>query len=193
MTEVAEQVESTAVVLTERGGLVVAEPSRAPALVVHQSRTDVSHRIERSEVSTRVERPSVQVSDGNQGPAGIQGPPGPAGGTTAATIAGEALGGHRAIYISAGEARYATAADDSAAVVAGITTGAAGVGDAVEYQLSGELTEPSWNWTPELPVFLGLNGQLTQTPPTAGAIVELGIALTPQTIIVRVQRPAFLA
>jgi hypothetical protein len=193
MTEVAQEIEATAVVLVERAGLVVAEPSRAPMVVVHEDRAEVSHSVQRSEVSTRIERPAVHVTGGNQGPAGIPGPPGPAGGTTATAPAGEALGGQRAVYIAAGEARYASAADDSAAVVAGITTGAVADGDTATYQLSGAMTEPSWNWTPELPVFLGLSGQLTQTPPAAGAIVELGIALTPQTIVVRVQRPAFLA
>jgi hypothetical protein len=109
-------------------------------------------------------------------------------GVRSAAIAGADLGGHRAIHIDAGAALYAEPSIPSADRVAGITIGAAASGAIVNFQTSGEMVEPSWNWT-EGPIYLGPSGTLTQTPPAAGVSVELGIATAMNKIIVRIGPP----
>lgn len=113
--------------------------------------------------------------------------------TTTAT-AGAALGGHRAvIYDDTGAAQYAdsTVLMDAGAVV-GLTLGAAAAGDTVAIATSGAVSEPSWAWAERLPVFLGTNGLLTQTPPVAGFMLPMGVPLSPTTLLLRVQSPLIL-
>lgn len=122
-----------------------------------------------------------------------------AGGTAANNdltvgIAAEALGGHRAVYRSAAGFRYAGSDQPTTAdAVVGITTGSATPGGEVTVRTDGVMIEPSWTWTPEEPVFLGLNGLITQTAPATGVVVELGVALTTTSILVRVQKAIYLA
>lgn len=106
-------------------------------------------------------------------------------------IAGQSLSGHRAVYISGGQAFYADYEQLTAALTVGITLQAAAAGDAVSILTEGEIDEVSWSWTPGQTIFLGSNGLLTQTPPAAGNVVEIGLALTPQRLFVRIQ-PAIL-
>ena len=113
----------------------------------------------------------------------------PPGATQAITlVAGEALGGHRAVYVAGdGSARHASASlPATAAALAGITTGAATVGEAVAVQTAGRIVEPSWAWTPG-PVYLGASGLLTQTPPAMGAVKEIGVALAATELLIRIQ------
>lgn len=123
----------------------------------------------------------------------LRGPQGVAGGdgtVQRTAIASVTLSGHRAVYLAGGEAAYASA-DDAATANAciGITTGAALEGDEVVITTMGKLVEPTWTWTEALPVYLGLNGLLTQTVPTSGCLVELGIATTATELEVRIQSP----
>lgn len=98
------------------------------------------------------------------------------------------LGGHRAVYRDGMTARYADAFDlDHVDAIGGITAHAAASGEAVRVRYAGELVEPSWNWTPSEPVFLGIEGALVQTPDPAGATVEIGIATAPNRVLVRIQ------
>lgn len=114
---------------------------------------------------------------------GLQGPPGAPGASAAAPTvtfpAAAALGGHRAVRLVAGKAAYANAAaSGDANLVLGITTGAAVLDAPTTIQTAGPMTEPSWAWTPDAPVFCGPAGTLTQTPPTSGFSLVLGIALS---------------
>lgn len=129
----------------------------------------------------------VEVGPGIPGPPG---PPGPAG-SAALLAAGEAtipLSGHRVVTPGPdGMLGYASNDDpDHLAAPLWVTLGAAGAGAPVSALMIGPLTEPSWNWTPG-PVYLGINGMLTQTPPTAPAalfLAQVGAAIGPTTIIV---------
>ena len=127
---------------------------------------------------------------------GVQGPPGPpgaAGGAALSLVAGAALGGHRAVRSLAGVVVYAdceTLAD--ASLVLGITQGTAGEGAPVLVQTMGLMTEPSWAWTPDLPVFVGSAGVLTQTPPTAGYRLIVGIATRADQIHIGLKMPIVL-
>jgi hypothetical protein len=104
------------------------------------------------------------------------------------TEAGEALGGHRVVKIAA-TAEYASA-DDAAGCdqTLGVTTGAAAKGASVTVRTYGALTELTWTWTSG-PVYLGLAGQLTQTPPASGVVLQIGTAETATRIFVNPQIP----
>lgn len=118
---------------------------------------------------------------------------GSAGKVEVTKVAGATISGHRAVKIVAGLAQYADKDDLFAAEsVLGITTNAALVGEDLNIVMFGEIQEGSWAWTQNLPIYLGDIGVLTQTPPTLGAAVELGIALTSDTILVRIQKSIFL-
>lgn len=136
------------------------------------------------------------VGKGAQGPVGPAGPPGPAGGDVFVRTADAALGGHRAVRSTGqGMAGYADAqieghGDD----VLGITLGAAASGDEVQIQGSGEIVEPSWDWSPQDPIFLGAAGAMTQVPPTAATaafILVLGFATSPTSMQVRIESPIY--
>jgi hypothetical protein len=105
--------------------------------------------------------------------------------------AGENLSGHRAIRSHLGLAYYCNALDTAHAGTAiGVSTGAALVGDPVNVQTLGNLTEPSWDWRDGL-VSVGENGQLTQTI-TGVFMQQIGVAvnqtelnINPQQAVIR--------
>lgn len=112
-------------------------------------------------------------------------------------IAAAALSGHRAVVPTAGgSVEYADKTNSAHAHLRpGITTGAALTGAPVTVVMRGEITEPTWSWTPLAPIYLGLTGLLTQTAPTApGAafLLEVGVALSATSILVDPQFPISL-
>ena len=110
---------------------------------------------------------------------GLQGPQGTAG--TGSIIAGLAVGGHRAITA---QGLYPTSA--TLDLVLGITLGAALSGQSVNYVNEGPIVEGSWAWTPGLPIFVGVNGVLTQTEP-AGTMRRIATAITATSLLVDLQ------
>lgn len=139
---------------------------------------------------------------GIQGPPGADGPEGPQGPQGAAGVIIVApssinLSGHRAVVLNnLGEALYA---DNNTAVhankFAGITQGASVQGASATLQQFGEITEPTWSWTPDQPVYLGSNGLLTQTPPVAATAkfsLIIGVAQTATKIFVNPMPPIFI-
>lgn len=108
-------------------------------------------------------------------------------------VAATALSGHRAVWLSADGLRYADPADlSNADAVFGISTYAVAAGQDVLVQSSGVMVEPSWDWTPSEPLFLGPQGHLTHGHASDGVLVELGIALSPTSILIRIQQAIFL-
>ncbi len=136
------------------------------------------------------------VAVGQQGPAGAAGPIGPAGGSAMTVTAGAALGGHRIVYLDAAEkAQYASNQTASHALITlGMTLGAAVLDDPVAVQRTGEITEPSWSWTLEQPVYLGTNGQLTQTPPASPALFQrvVGFPTATTKLFLALREPVFI-
>lgn len=100
-------------------------------------------------------------------------------------IAGQNLSALRAVTTNlAGEVVYADNTTLSNAQVVGLTYTSASVGSAVVVLTSGLVSDPSWNWT-KGSVFLGINGYLTQTAPTGGAIVAyVGRAITATQLLI---------
>lgn len=73
----------------------------------------------------------------------------------------------------------------------GISYISALAGDVVPIVTSGEINEPTWNWNPG-EVYLGIDGGLTQTPPTSKILQVVGVAMTPTRLCVGVQLPIIL-
>jgi hypothetical protein len=128
----------------------------------------------------------VELSLGARGPTG---PAGPSGGSAITAVAGEALGGHRAVRHDAdGEMVYADPATAAGAQVAGVTMAAAVMGDQASAQVAGELELAGWNWA-EGPIYLGALGTLTQVAPTTGYLVVVGLAAGPDRMVVAPTAP----
>ena len=77
----------------------------------------------------------------------------------------------------------------SAYTVVGVTRQA---GTSVYVVREGELTDLSFSFTPNSPVFLGLNGALTQTAPSSGFVLQVAVALTTTKIQIGVDDPIFI-
>ena len=127
------------------------------------------------------------VSEAVQGPQGIQGIQGPAGSISATYVASTSLSGHRIVTLnSTGQATYANnnVQLDSNRLV-GMTTGAVIGGGIATVQSMGELTEPGWSWDVSLPVYLGIDGLLTQVTPVSPAAsfsAVVGFPISPTTL-----------
>ena len=113
--------------------------------------------------------------------------------SVATYTAGIALSGQRAVVLnSSKQLIYATNSDVTHAVkILGITLGAALAGGSIAVQREGVLNEVSWTWTPGLPIFLGDNGALTQTPPASPSkfSITLGFAEDATTMLVSIGTP----
>jgi hypothetical protein len=105
-------------------------------------------------------------------------------------IAETDVSGHRAVAASAdGRISHVGKDDADASYVIGITTSAALAGLETNLVTIGEVTESSWNWAPG-PVWLDVDGQLTQSVPVTGTLVRIGMAtastklnVNPQVIV----------
>lgn len=126
---------------------------------------------------------------------GLRGPAGDSS-TTPTTTAPSTMSGHRVLARVAGVLVYASSANPAhAGKVVGISLNAALAGQDLSYQTSGEVTEPSWSLTPDMPVYLGVDGLFTQTPPTNPPSVftqVIGFAAGPTTIFFNPQQPIFI-
>lgn len=140
------------------------------------------------------------VSEAAQGPQGIPGPKGDKGapgGTEIERPAAINLSGHRMVMLDGqGGATYASNADQTHANrIVGMTAHAAVSGAPVVISIYGEITEPSWNWIVDQPVYLGADGFLTQTPPAAPAAkfsVVVGFPISATTLFINIGIPITL-
>ena len=141
------------------------------------------------EVST-----TVVVTAAEQGPPGIQGIPGPAGGATVVTVGATPLSGHAAVALdSGGLLTYADCTNPAhIGAVQGVIANAYGAGDLAVVQTDFGLVHAGWSFSPG-PVFVGASGALVQVLP-AGAVFSqvIGYALTPTLVRVDVQPPIVL-
>lgn len=135
---------------------------------------------------------------GPQGPKGDKGDAGDSN-TVVTMTAGSALGGHRIVAQSPTNNNTVVYADASnsahANLVFGMTLNAASSGGSVDVAVCGEFTEPTWNWTLGLPIFLSQNGTLTQTVPTSSVAdfsLVVGFPITPTKLFVNIREPIFL-
>lgn len=109
--------------------------------------------------------------------------------------AGTALLKYRAVVInSSGKAIYADKDNNSHGTkVIGITLQeAAGAGEFIDIRNYGQVEDPSWSWALDQPIYLGDDGQPTQTPPTSGFRLQLGFPITPTRIFIDINDPTYL-
>jgi hypothetical protein len=172
MSEVVEVLTPVVIVEVSEAETVVQDVDQVTEISVSEAETTLEE-----ELATSV----VEVSN-------HRGPQGPAGRTTIVRPAGQDLGGHRVVWSDDGAAKYSDAGDVATAAAAiGVTTGAASEGDDATIQTYGPLNEPSWNWAPGEPIYLGAAGQLTQTPPASGAVRQIAIAETATQVFIDLQ------
>jgi hypothetical protein len=127
---------------------------------------------------------------------GPQGPPGTGGGSSDLSIvAAVALGGHRIVVPDEnGKAIYADNTILSHAnKVLGMTTGAVAESGTATVRIEGEITESSWTWTLDIPVWLSTNGLMTQTPPTTGFSLIIGFPISATKLFIDIREPIFLS
>ena len=117
--------------------------------------------------------PDIQLLTlGQQGPAG---PPGPSAQVTQ-RVAPSPIGGQRILVGIAGSIAYASNANlTHMGKVLGISVNAASTGQLVDIHESGEITDSSWTWAIDQPMYLGINGLMTQVPPAAGSALFLQV------------------
>lgn len=192
MTELIQTHIETPVVIVNVGA-----PDVAHTTVVEPEITQVA--ISDPGLVVSVETPAiVQIEVGVQGPPGPPGQDGAAGldgGIVRAVLPAAAIvHGHRALSCTAaGTVQELDTADAAAsAAYVGLSLNAALPGDAVTLQSNGEMTEPSWAWQPGVPVWAAAAGYLTQTPPTTGASLQIGIALAATRILLHPAPPIHL-
>jgi hypothetical protein len=114
----------------------------------------------------------------------VAGPPGSGGDSSVLTvIAGQDLSGERVVRPQLdGTVIYATNADlEEATVPLWITLQAALMGDILTVQAVGPVTFSGWTWV-DGPIFLDVNGSMTQIAPTAlGGAAFIRQVASPQT------------
>lgn len=104
--------------------------------------------------------------------------------------AGQTLSGQMAVVAVDGKAYYADNSNIAhAGLVVGVTTGAAMQGATASIRLFGEMTEPSWDWTPNLPILLGRDGRISQSDTATAFSQILGFALSGTTIFINLEPP----
>lgn len=101
------------------------------------------------------------------------------------------VSGHRGVMVAA-DGTLAHADPAHADSYVGISTNAAVAGDPVTVATKDTVSEPTWTWTPGLPVFFIADGLLTQTPPTTVCVPPIGTAITPTTILLARINPVFI-
>lgn len=124
---------------------------------------------------------------------GIPGPPGTPGGSSLyiQRHTDIALSGHRAVVPDGAGLAYADSSDlDHLHDPVWLTDAAWTSGATASVLAHGQLTEPTWNWTLDQPIFLGLSGALTQViPPGAVFIRQLAEVVDAHTIMFQPQLP----
>lgn len=134
------------------------------------------------------------VTAAEQGPPGIQGIPGPAGGATLVTVGATPISGHTAVALDAGGLLvYADCTNAThIGAVQGVIANAYGAGDPAVVQTDFDLTHAGWAFATG-PVFVGAAGALVQVLPVGAVFAQvIGYALAPTRIRIDVQPPIVL-
>lgn len=113
-------------------------------------------------------------------------------GSTLERIAGSAISGHRMVASDGTTGVQYAGSNFLDRIPIGLTLNAAGVGDPLVIKMYGEVTEPSWSWDVALPVYMGEDGVLTQTPPDVGLLVIVGTPTATDKLFVSIEEIIFL-
>lgn len=116
---------------------------------------------------------------------GPQGPIGPAGGSAVSYVAGENLSSGRAVIIHSDLAYYFQ--PNNAAHhgrMAGITKTSAVNGQTVVIQHLGVLTDAAFTFSPNIPLWVSSNGEITDSYPASTVIQKAGMSLNNDKILI---------
>lgn len=136
---------------------------------------------------------------GPQGPQGPAGPPGASGtpGTNLVVTktAGETISAGKAVYLDT--ATVVKLSDHSISArqkCIGVAKTAATAGNPIDVIVDGAFEDAIFSgFAINEPVWVGLSGVLTQTPPTSGVLLEAGYYLGENKIEIEIKRPIILA
>ena len=76
--------------------------------------------------------------------------------------------------------------------IVGVLKDAIAVGDSGKALIQGSLSDSSWNWTLGTPIYLGVDGMLTQSAPSTGFQIILGKPTSPTTVYFEIGEPILL-
>lgn len=140
-------------------------------------------------VVDREEVTVVVIAPGEQGPPGPAGPPGGGGDQYVTRTAGQTISANRVLYDRDGFV-YPLGQADAGNIFAilGLSVLAGQTGAQISVQRSGTVNDSGWSWAYGR-VYLGANGQLTQTPPSSGFSVLIGFAATATSINLSINDP----
>lgn len=146
--------------------------------------TDCVHQI-----ITSLERTHVLTTLGSQGPTGPRGPAGPAGGAFE-MIAGMPISGHKVVASDENGKLIHAAADDLRFLgkIVGLTENAYAKDEPVEIITRGLLENSFWTWNLG-PVYVGVNGSITQDESDLLFVQCIGQAISPTSILINIQPP----
>jgi hypothetical protein len=71
----------------------------------------------------------------------------------------------------------------------GIAKQTGNIGDVIAIAEDEFFTNTAWTWVPDKPVFLGANGTLTQSTTGLLFVQQVGVALSPTKIVIRISQP----
>lgn len=101
--------------------------------------------------------------------------------------AGVSISAYRVLSLNLdGKAIYYNQLSPNYNVVLGLSLTAAAADADVWVGRSGQLTDAAWTWTPNSPVWCGVDGVLTQTAPSEGWLVQVGDALTATKLLLHI-------
>lgn len=132
---------------------------------------------------------SLDTGSGIKGDKGDKGDP---GGSTTIKRAADNIGGHRAVALNDTDEVIYASSDNISHIgrLLGITTGAAESGSLINIQCMDYMTESSWSWVPNKPIYLGINGLLTQDINNTGLFVlVIAYALSQTNILINKSQP----
>ena len=123
---------------------------------------------------------------------GIQGPPGVFIPGNLSLLADADIGSQRVVKVTSTGCNYADSSNtlDSGKVV-GFTFQSATLGSLIKIISEGTLNG-FYALLPGLPIYLGLNGLITQVPVTSGIHQQLGVASSTDSIIISISQPITL-
>lgn len=108
-------------------------------------------------------------------------------------IAGEDISGHRVVVISdSGILKADINNINHTNLTLAVTTQAGTIGNNIKVLITGQLTEPSWNWSYDNPIWVGPDGVLTQIPPITGWLCQVATVINPTSILISPKQPLIL-
>lgn len=166
------------IVTRENSISTVISAETLPDIIISQGAASVINSIPAASVLASQAVILQSIISAEQGPPGIS--------QVIQLIAPQVLGGNRAVT---GALTYADSSDiTTAGKVVGLTVGAADAGAPVNICDSGELGGFS-GLIIDQPIYLGLNGIITQIAPMTGYCQRLGVAISATRILVNISEP----